>query len=162
MLLAQASPISGDSTGARVGRWVDGNFPLAVVIVVAIAVVLVVGYLALFRRGMRQRREVRRLRRTYEQTLDRRLDDFAEKVKELRDDVRQLAELQDHVVGQVQMLRDEMTPVLTLAREENDRRAQEARDRQPAPRVATPPVVAPEPEPAAPVDEGARIRAGVA
>jgi len=111
---------------------------------------------------MRQRREVRRLRRTYEQTLDRRLDDFAEKVKELRDDVRQLAELQDHVVGQVQMLRDEMTPVLTLAREENDRRAEEARDRQPAPRVPTPPVVAPEPEPAAPVDEGARIRAGVA
>jgi hypothetical protein len=155
MLIAQATPISGDSTGARLGRWVDGNFPLAVVIAALVALVIVVGYVALFRRGFRQRREVRRLRRTYEQALDRRLDEFGEKVREVREEMRQLGELQDHVVGQLQMLRDELTPVLSLAREENERRAEEARSR------TAPTITLPRDEPVAPEPEGVRIRAGV-
>lgn len=115
MLLAQADAITGDSTGARIGRFVDGNFTLAVVIAVAAVVVFGLVEIWLTRRAFRQRREVRRLRRSYEQAVRDRLDEFGVKLGETRADIAQLAELCDHVVGQTQMLRNDLVPLIASA-----------------------------------------------
>lgn len=101
---------AGDATGARIGRWVDGNFGVAVGLTIGVCVALVLGVGLLLRAWGRQRRRNRRLRRHQEAVLARQLGILQRHVEELRGDVGQLAELQDHVVGQVQMLRAVISP----------------------------------------------------
>lgn len=107
VMLAQ-TPTDG-ATGARLGRWIDDHFAVTITVACVATMLVVVTILLLLKGYRRQRRLNRRLRRHQELTLQRRIDTLHEKVDELRGDVRQLAELEDHVVAQVKILRSTVT-----------------------------------------------------
>lgn len=98
----------GSGTGARIGRWIDGNFPFAVVIATAAGVVVLALLWIAVRSRLRYRREAKRLRRTYETGIDRRLDELGGRVDRVRDEVRQLGELADHTVAELRRLREDL------------------------------------------------------
>lgn len=101
---------TADATGAKIGHWIDGHFTLAVAVAIGVAVLLAVTVGLLLRAYGRQRRRNRRLRRQHEAVLARQLGVLQRHVDELRVDVRQLAELQDHVVGQLQLIHSSISP----------------------------------------------------
>lgn len=112
--------VAGRGTGARLGEWIDDNFAFAVTLAV-LAVVLVGGALGVALRGYsRQRRRNRRLQRTYDGSMQQRIDDLSARVDEMRTELRQYGELNDHLVSQVHLLRDELAPPRTTATRTGD------------------------------------------
>jgi hypothetical protein len=62
----------------------------------------------------------RRLQRTYDGSMQQRIDDLSARVDEMRTELRQYGELNDHLVSQVHLLRDELAPPRTSATRTGD------------------------------------------
>lgn len=106
MLAVLLGAQDNEATGATIGRWIDDNFVGAVSIAAVAAVALVVTFALLARGYGRQRRKNRRMRRYHEVTVQRHLEALNAKLDELRGDVSQLSELEDHVVAQLRLMRE--------------------------------------------------------
>ncbi len=118
MIVAQVdrtTPVVADATGAAIGSWIDGNFPFAVAIAVVAGLALLGLLWVAVRSRLRYRREAKRLRRTYETGIDRRLDELGGRIDRVRDEVRQLGELGDHTVAELRRLREHLGETAVLA-----------------------------------------------
>lgn len=103
-LFGAQQPTDG-AIGARLGRWIDGNFATASAVAIGVTALVLVSIVLLARAYGRQLRRNRRMRRLQDAALHQQLHQLAARVDELRGDVRQLAELNDHVVGQIGLVR---------------------------------------------------------
>ncbi len=101
---------TGTGTGAELGRWIDQNFALALTVSVVSVATLLVSFGLLARGYRRQRRRNRRLQRHQELLVQAKLEALHTKVEELREDIGQLGELEDHVVGQLRLMRKLLDP----------------------------------------------------
>jgi hypothetical protein len=139
-VLLGAQTSADETTGSRIGRWIDTNFSLAMLLTAAV-VLLVIGSLLLLVRGYgRQLRRNRRLLRQHATAVQSQLRVLNDRIDELRDDIRQLGEIEDNVVGQLKMLRSGLNldePIVDL-RELSDERLTAAAARSAPPQAATP------------------------
>lgn len=98
-------------TGERLGNWIDTNFGFAVTLAVLAGLVTLLLVAVALRGYTNQRRRNRRLQRTYDGSMQQRIDGLSTRIDEMRTELRQYGELNDHVVSQVQMLRDQLAPL---------------------------------------------------
>lgn len=149
-LFGAQQPTDG-AIGARLGRWIDGNFATASAIALGVTALVLASIVLLARAYGRQLRRNRRMRRLQDAALHQQLHQLAARVDELRGDVRQLAELNDHVVGQIGVVRrglnledvtiDLRSPADRGRSRRPEREPSEPRDPQQHPEV--PPAVSP-------------------